>query len=88
MNSGRSTLMRTLAGLAAVIALWFAAVVYARMIGPDGGRELPAENLDLSRQEIRRLSHLHGTNVIKIERDTVSILRDGRWIAVIKGDRG
>ena len=88
MRKKRSALARVLGALGTVLALWLGVVAYARMIAPDAGRVLSAENLDLSRQEIRRLSQLHGTNVIKIERDTVSILRDGRWIPVIRGDQG
>jgi hypothetical protein len=88
MKKNRSALARVVGALGAALVLWLGVVAYARMIAPDAGRDLPTENLELSRQEIRRLSQLHGTNVIKIERDTVSILRDGRWIPVIKGDQG
>lgn len=88
MRKFRASLVRVLGAFGALLALWLGAVSYARVIAPDAGRDLPAENIELSRQEARRLSQLHGTNVIKIERDTVSILRDGRWIPVIRGDRG
>ncbi len=68
--------------------LWLAAVAYARTIAPGEMGDASTETVDLSRREIRRLSELHGTNVIKIERGTVSILRDGSWIPVPWDDRG
>ena len=88
MNEDRSTLKRRVALLVALLAVWLGAVGYARMIAPEEGLELPPETVELSRQEVRRLSQLHGTNVIKIERETVSILRGGRWIPLNKRDRG
>jgi len=74
--------------LGTVLTLWLAAVAYARMIAPGEGQDLSTETVALTRQEIRRLTQLHGTNVIKIERGTVSILRDGRWIPVPTDDQG
>ncbi|MGE5189987.1 MAG: hypothetical protein ACM3NF_08030 [Gemmatimonadota bacterium] len=88
MKKDGSTLARVAGAVGAALALWLAVVAYARMIAPDASRANPAESVDLSRKEIRRLSQFHGTNVIKIERDTVSILREGRWIPVSRGDRG
>ncbi len=88
MKKDRSTLKRIVFALAVLSALWLGVVGYARMIAPADGQDLSAKTVELSRQEIRRLSQLHGTNVIKVERDTVSILRDGRWIPVSRGDRG
>jgi len=83
-----STIKRIVFTLGTFFTLWLSAVAYARMIAPDGRQDLSAETVELSRQEIRRLSQLHGTNVIKIERDTVSILRDGRWIPVPTDEQG
>ena len=88
MKKDRSTSKRVAFALAALSASWLGVVGYARMIAPEVPADRPSETLALSRQEIRRLSQLHGTNVIKVERDTVSILRDGRWIPVGRGDRG
>lgn len=68
--------------------LWLAAVTYARLIAPGERQDLSSESVALTRQEIRRLTQLHGTNVIKIERATVSILRDGRWIPVSTDEQG
>ena len=88
MKKYGSTIKRIVFTLGALFMFWLTAVAYARMIAPDERQDLSTETVDLSRQEIRRLSQLHGTNVIKIERGTVSILRDGRWIPVPTGDRG
>jgi len=88
MKKHGSTIRRIVFTFAAFFTLWLSAVAYARMIAPDEGRDLSTKTVELSRQEIRRLSQLHGTNVIKIERDTVSILRDGRWIPVPADERG
>ncbi len=88
MKKDRSTLKRGVFMLAALLTLWLGVVGYARMIAPEESIDLSPETVELSHQEVRRLSQLHGTNVIKVERDTISILRDGRWIPVNRGDRG
>ncbi len=88
MKKDRSALKDGAYALGALFALWLGLVGYVRMMTPDAVVEPSGGTVELSRQEIRRLSQLHGTNVIKIERDTVSILRDGRWIPVPKDDRG
>lgn len=88
MKKHGSTIKRIVLTLGTLFTLWLSAVAYARIIAPEEGHDLSTGTIDLSRQEIRRLSQLHGTNVIKVERDTVSILRDGRWIAVPTDDQG
>ena len=88
MRKDGSTIKRMVFTLGTVLTLWLAAVAYARMIAPGEGQDLSTETVALTRQEIRRLTQLHGTNVIKIERGTVSILRDGRWIPVPTDDQG
>ncbi len=88
MTKDRSKLRRGVLTMAALATLWLGVVGYARMLAPGEGGDLSPETVVLSRQEVRRLSQLHGTNVIKVERDTISILRNGRWIAVSRGDRG
>lgn len=88
MKKDRSTLTRGVFMLAALFTLWLGVVGYARIIAPGKGVDLSPKTVELSHEEIRRLSQLHGTNVIKVERDTISILRDGRWIPVSRGDRG
>ncbi len=88
MKEDRSTLKRGAFVLGALLALWLCLVGYVRMMTPDEAVEPSAKTVELSPGEIRRLSQLHGTNVIKIERDTVSILREGRWIPLAKDDRG
>ncbi len=88
MKRDRSTLSLALLVAGTLFAMWLGIVGYARMIAPDEPVNSSAVTVELSREEIRRLSQLHGTNVIKIERDTVSILRDGRWIPLSKADRG
>ncbi len=88
MRKDGSTIKRTVFTLGTVLMLWLAAVAYARMITPGETQDLPAETVELTRREIRRLTQLHGTNVIKIERGTVSILRDGRWIPVPTDEEG
>jgi len=88
MKKHGSTIKRIVFTLGTLFTLWLSAVAYARMIAPEERQDLSTETVKLSRQEIRRLSQLHGTNVIKIERDTVSILRDGRWIPVPTDERG
>ena len=87
MRKDGSTIKRTVFTLGTVLTLWLAAVAYGRMIAPAGGKDLSTETVALTRHEIRRLTQLHGTNVIKIERGTVSILRDGRWIPVPKDEQ-
>ena len=88
MRKDGSTIRRIVFTLGTLFTLWLSAVAYARMIAPEERQDLSAETVALSRQEIRRLSQLHGTNVIKIERGTVSILRDGRWIPVAPDEQG
>lgn len=88
MRKYGSTIKRIVFTLGTLFTLWLAAVAYARMIAPAERQDQSAETFALTRQEIRRLSQLHGTNVIKTERGTVSILRDGRWIAVPTDEPG
>lgn len=88
MKKHGSTIKRVVFTLGTFFTLWLSAVAYARMIAPEEGKDLSSKTVELSRQEIRRLSQLHGTNVIKIERHTVSILRDGRWIPVTADEQG
>ncbi len=88
MKSGRSAIRRGAFLAAGVFALWLAVIAYARTLAPGGGCDSSAGSVDLTREEVRRLSLLHGTNVIKIERGTVSILRDGRWIPLPRPERG
>ncbi len=83
-----STIKRIVFTLGTLFTLWLAAVAYARMIAPEERQDLSAETVALTRQEIRRLSQVHGTNVIKIDRGTVSILRGGRWIPVPTDEQG
>ncbi len=88
MKEGRSTLARGAYVVGALLAVWLGLSGYARLMAPDERVDPSGRTIELSRQEIRRLSQLHGTHVIKVERDTVSILRDGRWIPLPKDDRG
>jgi len=88
MRKDGSTIKRIVFTLGTLFTLWLAAVAYARMIAPGERKDLSTETVALTRQEIRRLTQLHGTNVIKIERGTVSILRDGRWIPVSTDEQG
>lgn len=79
---------RIVAALGVPLLAWLGAVAYARAIVPAARAVDAAKTVELSRREVRRLSELHGTNVIRVERGTVSILRDGRWIPVSRGERG
>ena len=88
MRKNGTTIKRIAYALGTVLTLWLAAMAYARMIAPEERQDASMETVALTRQEIRRLTQLHGTNVIKIERGTVSILRDGRWIPVPTDEQG